>query len=450
MGEQMSRLSNSKLLSLHPGVEMSSVMYGSSANVPAYTWAASYNRLNEIDFLMDEVFARLEELDNVRTINVVADGCQGLGSGLSSGLLQELREVLPNVSLRSIFVLPLAPSSIGGVCGGDGLGTLNLLLASHAALSLADTVTLRALDDSLRLAQAEGCYFASGNSASAGAGGSGPTLLDVHAMIAADLLVAAGPRSSSWGLADGWPLTASTVAGAVGRVVDVRSSLWRLVRDNQRNKGGKSKSSAGADYSPLRAMATNLHALHLSAAPSIASLSIAPTSASASTSVLGLGLGLEQQLDVRVASLRLGALDPGNHCLHLSNTVSLASGNSSSSSSSSSLYPLLRWACPRVTWPEGMSIPSPPLQVPSGTSSAAAAAAAAATTSSNSAFPVTSQIAAIAFSCPYAAHALRALTDKGRALLQRRAFVHHFEEFGVPAEELLFAADGLSCLLEEE
>ena len=382
----------SKTISLS-STASSSVVYESSELAPAYCWAASYNRGNEIDYLVDNVFSILEQQDFVTGIDVVSDGTQGLGAGLSSGLLQELRDLLPSHALRSTFISPLTPGKSSAF--NDGVGALNLLLAAHYALVHADCVMLRSLNDSFQLcAQDTG---ASGNT----------SLRDAHAVIAGDLLLCTGPRCAQ-GWADPWPLV---VCGSSPRskLVDVRSSLWRTTQG-----ASKAKLASEGGHSPLRAMAANLHALHL-------------------TSPLPQQQQQQRQpvMTVSSAAMRLAVPDAKEGRLRLERSPCLQPD----------VTVALDWACPRVMWPSGLG------RQPQRDRSGLTADEGKSRGSSSSSSGGGSGVVAIAFSSPYA---LLALQDLGAAcddLLLRRAFVHNFEEFGVEAAELRIALDFLRCSL---
>lgn len=417
-GLEMDRIAKS--ISISPSSSSSSIFYEKNSNCPSYCWAASYNRHNEIDYLIDSLFLKLEELDNVRSINIVADGCQGLGSGLSSGLLQELRDLMPSLNLRSAFVLPLGPSA-------QGMGAINLTLAAQSALEFSDCLTLRSLNDAMLLTTTEG-----------GSAANTTCLKDVHSVLAGDLLVGWGPRSAM-GQADIWPLSACSSTSRC-KLIDIRTSFWRAKSLMQ----SESKKKTRSEYSPLRALSANMHALHLSVFEdqTFSIPIISGTTHSATSPLLVAG-----------ASMRIVTVD---HRLGLSLHEPLWSRAETTAA--------LQWACPHTQWPSllgkqhvrdnrsglyrdgekeraggdqnsemGFTVKSAPQPLATQVPSVAGA---------GSATPGIS-IAAMAFTSPYAVKQLVDAVKRTDHLLKRRAFVHNYDEFGFVAAELHSAVDAL-------
>lgn len=416
VGREMGRISRTPGLGLSSAStsasasasSSSSLFYADNKDCPAYTWAASHRRQHEVDSLIDDVFGTLERLDSSPSfVTLVADASQGLGSGLHSALLEQLRDTLP-LQLRSVLLLP--PGSLSGV------QVYNACLSSFMSLALADCTMIRGTDDALHLASSL-CPAADRLS-----------LRDAHSALACDLLFAcrifdvSGPsvafpssscsssaaasrglhNSSRYGggtendmsggvsVYEAWP--------CVGPLVDVRSSLYRLYRESTRRTkttGGSSSSGSGSSsgsvssHSPLRAMATNLHALHL-------------------YHVNGSGMEASGPMAVERAYLRT---------VHFGTGAMVARG---CEYSGADVKTALDWACPKVQWPAlGLRAEhaSPGAAGPS--------------------------VAAVAYACPYAARTLRQTAHNASLLLRRGAFLQRFAEFGLDHQEIVHSVEGI-------
>lgn len=408
VGREMDRISRTPGLGLSASspsssssAASSSLFYADNKDCPAYTWAASHHRQHEVESLVDDVFGTLERLDSSPSfVTLVADASQGLGSGLHSALLEQLRDALP-LQLRSVLLLP--PGSLSGV------QVYNACLSSFMSLALADCTMIRGTDDALHLASSL-CPATDGLS-----------LRDAHSALACDLLFAcrlydvSGPSvvfpssSSSSSSSAGRGLHTSSRYGGgseadtsggvsifeawpcVGPLVDVRSSLYRLYRESSRRTkaAGTSSSGSGSSHSPLRAMATNLHALHL-------------------YHVNGSGTEALGALAVERAYLR---------------TVHFGGGGGMVARgceySSADVRTALDWACPKVQWP---------------------ALGLRAEHASPGAGP---RAAAVAYACPYAARTLRQTAHRASLLLRRGAFLQRFAEFGLDREEIVHSVEGI-------
>ena len=101
----------------------------------------------------------------------------------------------------------------------------------------------------------------------------------------------------------------------------------------------------------------------------------------------------------------------------------------------------LHWACPGVLWPPGLGSASQTHAHAHSHSHRGSGSSFGSGTGAGADGGVT--VAALAFACPYASSTLRGVEAAGRELVRRRAFAHHFDEFGVQGSELLCAADGV-------
>ena len=442
VGREMDRLSRLPSLSLTP-TGPSSLYYAANADSPAYTWAASHARPREAEAIIDAVFRTLERLDGSRHfITIVADASQGLGAGLHSALLQQLSDCLPQ-SLRSVLLLPPSQSF-------SGVGLYNACLCSHESLATADCTMVRGMDDALHLAASVGpaASPATTTSTSKGSGGSsgGLSVRDAHAVLASDLFFSCGlyrlsyaptlvpiltlcpsahpyspPSSGSTQSTRALKfIEVQTAWPCVAKVMDVRTSLYRLHREvDRRGKGGAGGGGGGggdrgggggggaclgSGHSPLRAMATNLHALHLSHA------------SDGGSAVAGLAVDRAY-----IHTCRLGAegMVVGD-CEYSSAEVGTALG----------------WACPKVAWPVGGGGASSSRDRGGG-----AVGRDMAGTGTGAGGSIT--VAAVAYACPYAARTLTRTAARAALLFERRAFLQRFDEFGLDRDEIGGCIDGL-------
>ncbi len=229
-----------------------------------------------VELIMDKLFRSLEASDNATGIGVVSDFCSGLGSSLSSALVSEIKDCLPHLQLTCAMALP-PESTI------HGIGALNGLMGVQTALQYADAVMLRSLDDAMAMVE---------EAASASVPS---TLQQANMLIACDLYCALGPKSVcsnsdyeelmhdnsvfstqqielDWESVAGlycWP---ANVCSTTNKLCDVRTSLWRLHLRNQhlasKTKGAHISAASLAkteNYNPLRALAANMHTLHVTA-----------------------------------------------------------------------------------------------------------------------------------------------------------------------------------------
>ena len=171
--------------------------------------------------------------------------------------LMEMRNAFPKLSLNTILTVP--PENI------SGLAALYALVSTQAALSLSDSVMVRGTHDAQIFLALEMGQIG-GNSQNGMLGPShGPktnlhkfALSDVHYCMACDIYTALSTTMDCNGENDCilWP---TNVCSSQTKVYDVRSSVWRSIR----------QPNTKTTFHPLRAMANNIHALHLSCAPII-------------------------------------------------------------------------------------------------------------------------------------------------------------------------------------
>ena len=231
-----------------------------------------------VENVMNSLFKALERCDSPDSVNVVADLTSGVGSSFSSAVIMDLKDNFPQLQIRSIFTLPKEDTI-------QGIGALNAMMTVRTSLAFADCVMLRTLDDAMSLAQE---YSQS------------PTMQELNELIACDVLAAIGVKTVSYdppfhydNTDDGisikenafqftcnqsveeimenvtgvgsfycWP---NNVCSVKNKIFDVRSSFWKLRRTRSQSKSrtGLKSSHTSAQYNPVRAMAMNLHALHL-------------------------------------------------------------------------------------------------------------------------------------------------------------------------------------------
>ena len=231
--------------------------------LPIYNGIQAETSVNHhVEMLIEQTRAILEDDPSshccsysvMRKISVL----HGLGDcqTVLPATLMELRNAFPKLSLNTILSVP--PENV------SGLAALHALVSTQAALSLSDSVMVRDTHDAqIFLALEMGQIGGNNNS------GMGPThgpktnlhkfaLSDVHYCMACDIYTALSVTMDCNGENNCilWP---TNVCSSQMKVYDVRSSVWRSIR----------QPSTKTTFHPLRAMANNIHALHLSCSPII-------------------------------------------------------------------------------------------------------------------------------------------------------------------------------------
>lgn len=433
-------------------------------NMPHLFAYPSENSKN-VEDVVDMLFRALERCDHPNSVGVVADFCSGVGSSLGSALITEIKDSIPHLRLTS--VLPLPPENTI-----QGIAALNGLLGVQASLLHADAVILRGLDDALSLVSESTSEKTP------------TTLQEANMLIAADMYCALGPMTvdasaegegeadtstsagsvfSGFGISTGmggcsdaglycWP---SNVCSASNKLCDVRSSLWRLHLRNQhvskkargeRGITGVISSAKTENYSPLRAMAANMHALHTASA--------------------ALGGGSKANDIAKVYSYAVNAAMLGS--IHLETSLSM-SGHSRKmmnlSAGNASFVPsevatLLHWACPETSFPADLGrhnyrdrvsgqtmVPTKQRQMVGSSNrerpvnssisvlDTTYQSVASSYHSSGTLAADASPLAALAFASPYALKSLSRIYEKGYTLFERRAYVPKYAEVGVEPED---------------
>jgi hypothetical protein len=285
----------------------------------------------------------------VSGLGVVADFSSGAGSSLSSALISELKDLAPHIRIHSVFITPPNDTL-------QGINVLNGVMSLQTSLEAADSVMIRGVDDALTYVKEKI---------------ETPSIQDACAAIAADLYCALGPKkvsfdhgaaeSSDWCSQGGSVFTApflqehspdislgalycwpSGVCSAKNKICDVRSSLWRMHYSHSRpSKHSTQASKAATKYSPIRAMAANMHSLHITS---------------------GLREGPDDGLtaDLRnhtVQAATLGHIAPEQELYipgreRSQHKMVLSSGFSCADFASTEVSTLLNWACPGVHFPQ--------------------------------------------------------------------------------------------------
>ncbi len=327
-----------------------------------------------VERIVHSILHKLEQCDNPSGVGIVADLCSGTGSSLSSAVISEIKDLAPHLRLNSVFTLPPDDTM-------QGINVLNGIMTAQMSLEYCDSVMLRSVDDALALVKEKKNKDLI-------------TLQDSHMAIAADLYCALGPKrvhidmvgdnfdynifsstvldytsvlppDSSAGALYCWP---AGVCSADNKLCDVRSSLWRLHELHEKLSVKKSISGRGAsgntmtndNYSPIRALAANLHALHtttelynISNDCHLPSDFTSPVVHSASLGYMTSEPVLHCGRDMHtVNSSGYGAGSRNHNTFTAQNQMVLSLGSDHTSTiSPSEVASLLHWACPSATFP---------------------------------------------------------------------------------------------------
>jgi len=408
VGAEMKRLCKSEL-----GAPLASVFVDSSLEAsvsvrldePMYLWTQSVSSSRNVDAVVDALMTLLETRDSSpSSVGILFDACGGLGSGLSSALIQELADLVPSMSMRSSMLLPTA-------CATNGVGAINALLATQTALTMSECLIVRSFDDAMRLVTSE---FPTS-----------PALGDVYACIASDLLVAYGPTkidknsgssSRSFATYEMWPCNTCSHTRGRNTVIDVRSSSWR---DFSRSKN-KQQSRKDSACNPLRSLSSNIHALHLESQSN-------PLAKRMRTELVVPNASLTSiVVDFQEKSLLLGSQE----CF-FSKDVNVA----------------LEWAAPHVKWPASFGRKSSRDPITGVLKSSPNKSTLAATRAAERAAAGELQVAALSFVSPYGALAIETLASQARMLLDRKAYLHKFAAYGLTQQCIVDCYENVRELL---
>jgi len=418
VGMETDRLCRQEQLQQAPSVfaDSRACYGGSKTSIPVmdvsmpHLFAYPSDNSSNVESIMSQLLRKMEACDNPNSISIVADMCSGVGASLSSAILAEIKELAPHVRLHSAFMMP-PENTI------QGINVLNGVMTMQMSMEYADSVIIRGFDDALDLvSESKQCSLDPGQS----------LLKDMHTAIAADLYCALGPRRvscedaaldmldsrldgavaaggavgnsvfSSDTMLSGFDSLPSTGVGAMyawpsgncsagaGKFCDVRSSLWRLYdthlraakkSGNTSKRGGTGANAKAEKYSPIRALAANMHCLHLASerlAEEDASYASSPgnsTKSNGSSNGYGHnnGPGGWSSLDACVQSATLGQFgaEPTLHvpvagagrerdtgsCRRLVLSPDTA-GMECFGTDPSEVSALLSWACPGITFPQ--------------------------------------------------------------------------------------------------
>jgi hypothetical protein len=338
--------------------------------------------------LIEAVFKKLEEQDNAACVSVLMDAAAGLGSSLGAALLNELSELLPGLSFNVGMVYNAEKDCL------HGLGAYNSLLATQSALQVADFVMYRGLSETINLGS--------------------DTLEDAGALLSTDLMLALQP-SLVWN--DHLGSHSRSLLGSLppslysSKLIDVRSSLWKACLNMRPHRG--CGAATQEKYSPIRAMAVNLHNEYVQHNPE----------------------NNQKEEVVPHACLLLGSLPSSAYSFRLNGNKgqagSLATATAMSSSSTNptsvskkDVLANLKWAAPSVEWAD--------LQSPCSGSTGGADA--------RYYFPHGEKedvnIAMMCYTSPYAHRLIASSVESVEKLLSRRAFMHHLEQAGISDEDM--------------
>jgi hypothetical protein len=330
------------------------------------------------DSKISEVIKRttdmLEKSSNVSSIALL--NTLGTGNGLPTILLSEIKDNFPELSIVSILLTPT-----GGL---SGLSAINSLVTAQSVMEFSDHVMLRETDQTHS-------FFVS-ESSTIQLNMQTHTLNDIHRCIATDIFVA---LSSHWTQQEHvansflWPFD---VCASTRKLFDVRSSLWRSLKQSSKSK---------TSFSPLRAVSSSIRSLHLwhDGHPNYS----------------GMTIDSAQVVDLTV-----------NHSMKCMTA-------SHSSISASDVAVALEWATPQVTWPKSLGTASyrdtaTGCLVKNSRTTRVSEASSAADVGQRAA-PGDMSVVALSFQSPYARIALSNICDNAEKLIAVGAYAHRYDSF---------------------
>lgn len=183
----------------------------------------------------------LESASNVTSICFLhTSGC---GHTLSALLLAEIKDNFPELSIISVLISP-----VGGI---SGLSSLQSLVTMQAVMEFSDYVMIREMDEAHSFISSELCPTSGAINNRA----LQPyTLSDINQYIATDIFVALSSHSRGIEYHPNNCLWPFGVCSNRKKIFDVRSSLWRSLRQS---------SKPNVSFSALRAVSSSIHSAHL-------------------------------------------------------------------------------------------------------------------------------------------------------------------------------------------
>jgi hypothetical protein len=321
----------------------------------------------------------LESASNVTSICFL--NTLGNGHSLSALLLAEIKDNFPELSIVSVLISP-----IGGI---SGLPSLQSLVTMQAAMEFSDYVMIREMDEAHSFISSELCP----TSGAINTRTLQPyTLCDINQHIASDIFVALSSHSRGIEYHPNNCLWPFGVCSNRKKIFDVRSSLWRSLR-----QGSKPKVS----FSALRAVSSSIHSAHLWHGSSEKLTTTTMTIGSAAIADLKYDFNMKQLV--------------ASDCSIPSADVAVA----------------LEWATPKVAWPSSLGTSSyrdsstgclvktaqrvrSDAQIPSNL--AAGSASALGLHNVN--------LVAVSFASPYASAVVTNVCDTAQRLIDVNAFAH--------------------------
>lgn len=191
--------------------------------------------------LIEKTTNILESASNVTSICFL--NALGCGHSLSATLLSRLKDDFPEISITSVLISP-----IGGI---SGLPSLHSLVTMQAVMEYSDYVMIREMDEAKSFISSELCPVTGATNLRTS---QSYALSDINQYIATDVFVALS--SHSRGLESDlnnrlWPFGVCTNSK---KIFDVRSSLWRSLKQLLKPK---------VSFNTLRAVSSSIHSAHL-------------------------------------------------------------------------------------------------------------------------------------------------------------------------------------------
>lgn len=330
------------------------------------------NNSSKISEVIERTTDLLEKSSNVSSIALL--NTLGTGNGLPTILLSEIKDNFPELSVISILLTPT-----GGI---SGLSAINSLVTAQSVMEFSDHVMLRETDQTRS-------FFVSESSAIQ-LNLQTHSLSDINRCIATDIFVA---LSSHWTQQEHvansflWPFD---VCASDRKLFDVRSSLWRSLKQSSKSK---------TSFSPLRAVSSSVRSLHLwhDGHPSYS----------------GMTIDTAQVVDLTV--------DHNMKCMTASH----------SSISASDVAVALEWATPQVSWPKSLGTASyrdtaTGCLVKNSRTTRVAEASTPANVGPR-ATPADMSVVGLSFQSPYARIALSNICDNAQKLIAVGAYAHRFD-----------------------